>query len=141
MLQATKELLQKISKRVESGKLHGKDNIGLAVGKIINKHKVAKHFDIEVSDAAFSFVINQERVKLESALDGVYVIRTSLPRRVMAAETVVESYKKLSNVERAFRSLKTVDLHVRPIYHWAEDRVRAQRPAKPHDTPGHHLLP
>jgi transposase len=125
LLKATKELLLKISRRVEAGKLRGKDKIGIAVGKIIEKHKVAKHFDIEVADSSLGFTINQERVTAEAALDGVYVIRTSLPKKVLSAETVVGSYKKLSNVERAFRSLKTVDLHVRPIFHWTEDRVRA----------------
>src|SRR5262249_4850950 len=125
LLQATDKLLRRIQKRVEKGTLRGKDKIGIAVGKVIDKHKVAKHFDVEVTEMALRFSINQDRVKAEAALDGVYVIRTSLAKKFMSAEGVVSSYKRLSTVERAFRSYKTVDLHVRPIFHWTEERVRA----------------
>ncbi len=125
LLMATGKLLQKLCNRVESGKLRGAAKIGVAVGKVVNKHKVAKHFDIVITDTTLTCTINQERVKAEAALDGIYVVRTSLAKKRMDANGVVLAYKRLANVERAFRSLKTVDLHVRPIFHWNEDRVRA----------------
>jgi len=125
LLMATGKLLQKLCDRVESGKLRGAAKIGVAVGKVVNKHKVAKHFDIVITDTTLTCTINQGRVKAEAALDGIYVVRTSLVKKQMDANGVVLAYKRLANVERAFRSLKTVDLHVRPIFHWTEDRVRA----------------
>ena len=125
LLEATTEKMQRVQKSVETGKLRGKAEIGLRVGKIIDAHKVGKHFICEIGDSTFTFRIDEERVLEEAALDGIYVIRTSLPKKAMSAASVVESYKKLSGVERAFRSFKTVDLHVRPIRHWSESRVRA----------------
>jgi len=125
LLQATDKLLQQIVRRVTAGRLRGASEIGIAVGKVVNKFKVAKHFDIEITDQSLRCSINQQRVASEAALDGIYVIRTSLTKDQMSAPAVVGSYKRLSNVERAFRSLKTVDLHVRPIFHWTENRVRA----------------
>ncbi len=125
LLKATDKLLQQLVRRVAAGRLRGASAIGIAVGKVVNKFKVAKHFDLEITDQSLRCSINQQRVANEAALDGIYVIRTSLTKHQMNAATVVSSYKRLANVERAFRSLKTVDLHVRPIFHWTENRVRA----------------
>lgn len=125
LIEATNQKLGKIKSAVASGRLIGKDKIGLRVGKIINAHKVGKHFDLDIEDGRFDFHVNQERVRQEAALDGIYVIRTSLATKALDTPGVVLAYKRLSSVERAFRSLKTVDLHVRPIRHWTEDRVRA----------------
>lgn len=125
LLEATHEALDKIRERVAGGRLVGKDKIGVAVGRVINKYKVEKHFVLEIERRSFSFNIDEESVARESALDGIYVVRTSLPRKKLGAAEAVRSYKLLANVERAFRSLKTVDLKVRPIHHHLEDRVRA----------------
>ena len=94
-------------------------------GKVINKYKVSKHFELDIRDNDFSFEINQDNVKKEAALDGIYIVRTSLSKDRMDADETVRSYKLLSQAERAFRSFKTVDLMVRPIRHRLEDRVRA----------------
>lgn len=103
----------------------GKDNIGVRVGKIVNKYKVAKHFVLEIGDDSFDFRINEAAVAAEAALDGIYVVRTSVSTECLGTEDVVRSYKRLSQVERAFRSIKTLDLLVRPIRHRLEQRVRA----------------
>ena len=100
-------------------------DIALRIGKVINKHKVAKHFKLEIGDGSLRYRVKQDKVRAEAALDGIYVIRTSLPADVVSAEDAVRHYKRLTRVERAFRSIKTVDLRVRPIYHWNSDRVRA----------------
>ena len=105
--------------------LRGKGKIGIRVGKVINRRKVGKHFDYEITDDAFSYRRNGQKIDEEAALDGLYVIRTSVPKETFSARQVVGTYKDLSKVEQAFRSLKTVDLKVRPIYHRTEDRVRA----------------
>jgi transposase len=125
LLRATEENLRKIQARVDAGKLAGADAIGLRVGRVINQYKVAKHFALEISDRAFTFARQTDRIAAEAALDGVYIIRTSLPSTRMDAADCVRSYKALANVERAFRCLKTVDLKVRPIHHRLADRVRA----------------
>lgn len=125
LLDATKAKLQKLSKRVESGKLRGAAAIGVKVGRVLNAHKVGKHFDVEITDDGLLYSVNESRVAAEAALDGIYVIRTSVPDKKLAASAVVQTYKSLSSVERAFRSLKTIDLHVRPIRHWNPGRVRA----------------
>ena len=117
--------LAKLSLKVDKGQLHGQDAIGVRVGKVINKYKVGKHFELDIRDNDFSFDINQDHVKKEAALDGIYIVRTSLPKERMDADETVRSYKLLSQAERAFRSFKTVDLMVRPIRHRLEDRVRA----------------
>ena len=125
LLEATVKELEKIRGMVARGKLKGRDAIGVRVGKVINKYKVAKHFRLDIRDDGFAFQIDEAQVAAEAALDGLYVIRTSVaPERLDAADTV-RSYKQLSAVERAFRSLKTLDLKVRPIYHRREVRVRA----------------
>jgi len=125
LLQATEALLAVIKASVDAGRLTGQDKIGVQVGKIINRHKVAKHFELSIADAALTWARKQDTIDAEAALDGLYVIRTSLGEQRMDAPTCVRSYKALSNVERAFRSLKTVDLKVRPIHHRLADRVRA----------------
>lgn len=117
--------LAKVSRMIEEGQLYGRDKIGVRVGKVINKYKVGKHFKLDIRDYDFSFEVDRDKVKAEAALDGIYVVRTSLPKERMDAEATVRSHKQLSQAERAFRSFKTVDLMVRPIRHRLEDRVRA----------------
>ena len=125
LLQATEALLAVIKASVDAGRLTGQDKIGVQVGKIINRHKVAKHFELSIGDVALTWARRQDAIDAEAALDGLYVIRTSLHAQRMDAPDCVRSYKALSNVERAFRSLKTVDLKVRPIHHRLAERVRA----------------
>ncbi len=117
--------LDKVRTRIEQGWLHGKDKIGVRVGRVINKHQVAKHFVLHIEDNSFDFEVNQQSVDAEAALDGIYVVRTSVEKETMDADQAVRSYKQLSNVERAFLCLKSVDLMVRPIRHRLEKRVRA----------------
>lgn len=107
------------------GRLKGADRISLAVGKVVNRYKVAKHFDLDIGEAAFSFARNAEKIAGEAALNGLYVIRTSLAADRMAPAERVRSYKALIGLERAFRTMKSVDLKIRPIHHLLEDRVRA----------------
>jgi transposase len=125
LLVATELSLAKIKARVDAGKLTGQVAIGLRVGKIVNRYKVAKHFALAIGDKAFSFQRKADSIAAEAALDGLYLIRTSVPAAQMDAPDCVRNYKALANVERAFRSLKTVDLKVRPIHHHLADRVRA----------------
>jgi len=125
LLAATEKNLQKIKARVDATKLTGQDAIGVRVGKVVNQYKVAKHFELAIDDAAFSFQRKKESIAAEAALDGIYIIRTSVPATQMDAPDCVRHYKSLANVERAFRSLKTIDLKVRPIHHRLADRVRA----------------
>jgi transposase len=125
LLAATEIKLAKIKARVDAGKLTGQDAIGLRVGKRINQYKVGKHFELAIGDQAFSFQRKPDSIAAEAALDGLYLIRTSLLAAQMDAPDCVRNYKALANVERAFRSLKTVDLKVRPIHHHLADRVRA----------------
>lgn len=125
LLQATTEELQKVRAMVERKKLSGSDRIGVRVGRVVNQYKVAKHFELEIEPHRFDFRIREESVSSEAALDGIYILRTPLAAREMDSAQVVRSYKSLSQVERAFRSMKTVDLKVRPIHHRLPDRVRA----------------
>ena len=125
LLCATEQNLEKIKARVDSAKLTGQAAIGVRVGKFINQYKVGKHFALSISDAAFSFRRQHHSIAAEAALDGIYIIRTSVPAAQMDAPDCVRNYKALANVERAFRSLKTIDLKVRPIHHRLADRVRA----------------
>jgi len=125
LLAATIKELDKVRGMVERGKLKGKDTIGVRVGKVINKYKVAKHIRLEISDNTFSFALDDTRIVEEAALDGIYVVRTSIDAAKLGSDDAVRHYKALSNVERAFRSLKTVDLEVRPIRHHLETRVKA----------------
>jgi hypothetical protein len=125
LLAATEASLAKIQARVEAGKLAGRDKIGLRVGKLVNQYKVAKHFELVIGDNAFTFARKTDAIAAEAALDGLYIIRTSVPSTQMDSAECVRNYKALANVERAFRSLKTIDLKVRPIHHRTADRVRA----------------
>ena len=125
LLAATEESLAKIKARVDAGKLSAREDIGLRVGKVINQYKVAKHFELGIGESAFTFARKRESIAAEAALDGVYIIRTSVPAAQMDAPACVRNYKSLASVERAFRSLKTIDLKVRPIHHRLADRVRA----------------
>jgi transposase len=125
LLAATEVNLDKIKARVNAGKLAGRDQIGLRVGKVINQYKVAKHFALAIGDHTFTFARQHDSIAAEAALDGLYIIRTSVPAAQMDAPQCVRNYKSLANVERAFRSLKTIDLKVRPIHHRLADRVRA----------------
>jgi transposase len=125
LLAATEKELQKVQGMVERGRLKGRAEIGVRVGKVVNKYKVAKHFILDIQDRAFAYRIDEQRVAAEASLDGIYIIRTSLPAEECDAETTVRSYKRLSQVERAFRTMKGIDLKVRPIHHHLENRVRA----------------
>ena len=125
LLAATTTELEKVRGMVARGTLTGRDAIGVRVGKVVNKYKMAKHVRLDIQEASFTFQIDEAQVAAEAALDGLYVIRTSVPPERLDADETVRSYKQLSQVERAFRSLKTLDLKVRPIYHRREARVRA----------------
>ena len=125
LLACTERNLEKVRERVRAGRLAGQDQIGVAVGRVINQYKVAKHFALAIEDAALHWSRNAESIRAEAALDGIYIIRTSVPAERMDGPECVRSYKALAQVERAFRSLKTVDLKVRPIHHRTADRVRA----------------
>src|SRR5450631_1522230 len=125
LLAATERNLDKIKARVAAGKLVGSDKIGVRVGKVVNQYKVAKHFELTIQDNTFTFARKLAAIAAEAALDGIYIIRTSLSATQMDAPECVRNYKSLAQVERAFRSLKTVDLKVRPIHHRKPDRVRA----------------
>jgi transposase len=105
--------------------LRGKDEIGLRIGRDLKNTKMKKHFELTIEEDSFSYRRLDEQIAQEAALDGLYVVRTSLSRETLTAEQTVSSYKDLSQVEWAFRSLKTMDLQVRPIYHWKDDRIRA----------------
>ena len=119
------QALERVRVQVEQGRYGGRDQIGVRVGKVINKYQVGKHFVLDIRDEDFAFSVDTKKVAAEAALDGIYVIRTSVDKEQMSAADAVRSYKSLSQVERAFRSIKTVDLKVRPIHHHLEPRVRA----------------
>ena len=125
LLAATEQNLQKIKLRVDAARLAGKDQIGVAVGRVVNQYQVAKHFELAITDSSLAFTRKTAAIALEAALDGLYIIRTSVKAQRMDAATCVRTYKSLAQVERAFRSLKTMDLKVRPIHHHLEGRVRA----------------
>ena len=127
MLDDTERKLEKLraSTLRESRALRGKEKIGVRLGRILGRSKMGKHFHLTIEDEEFSFERNEDSIRSESELDGVYIIRTNVSAEKLTAEEVVEAYKDLQHVERAFRSYKTVDLHVRPIHHRAESRVRA----------------
>lgn len=125
LLEATTLELAKVRSMVEHKRLRGRERIGLRVGRVVNKYKVAKHFELEIEDERFAFRIREEGVAAEALLDGIYILRTPVPSEKMDSAQVVRSYKSLAQVERAFRSLKTVDLKIRPIHHRLADRVRS----------------
>jgi transposase len=127
LLAATEEQLDKIVAATKRRKrpLRGKQHIGLRAGKILNRYKMGKHFQLHIEDDSFRYERKTANIEREQSLDGIYVIRTSVRQQALSGQQVVASYKSLSGVERAFRSLKSVDLHVRPIHHRLPDRVRA----------------
>jgi hypothetical protein len=127
LLAATEGDLEQIAQATTRARrpLRGRDAIGLRVGRVLNHYKVGKHFLVEITDQSFHYHRDAERIAAEAALDGIYIIRTSVPATALDATATVRAYKDLAVVERAFRSTKTVDLKVRPIYHRLADRVRS----------------
>ena len=127
LLAATERDLAAIKAKVDRlrAPLHGKDAIGLAVGAVCNKHKMAKHFDLAIGEHTFTFQKKTDAIAAEAALDGLYAVRTNLAAEVLGDAQAVLAYKSLSKVECAFRTIKTGDLEVRPVFHWAAPRVKA----------------
>jgi Transposase DDE domain len=127
LLAATERDLSRITAatRRRRGGLAGQAAIGMAVGAVADRHKMAKHFELTITDTSFTYRRKPDSIAAEARLDGLYVVRTSLPAEAMSAQDVVGSYKALSRVERAFRALKSIDLQIRPVHHWIEPRVRA----------------
>jgi Transposase DDE domain len=127
LLEATEKQLKRIvaAAQRKNKPLHGRKEIGLAVGKILGRYKMGKHFQLFIEEDGFRYERKQANIEREAALDGIYVIRASVPAEAYSSEKVVSCYKRLSDVERAFRSLKSVDLKIRPIYHHLADRVKA----------------
>ena len=125
LLEATDTELSKIVAAVAAGRLAGAGKIGIRVGKVIGRYKMAKHYNLTITDDTFAFTRNQEQITAEAALDGLYVIRTTVRPEQMDTAKVVATYKSLARVERDFRSLKAIDLDLRPIHHYTESRVRA----------------
>src|SRR6266702_3131652 len=125
LLQATELPLAAIKERVDAGTLTGATAIALAVGQLISRRKVKKHFQLEIADNSFAYSRKQAQIEQEAALDGFYVLRTNLAEQTLAAPDVVRSYKQLAHAERAFRTLKSPELEIRPVRHRRADRVRA----------------
>jgi len=127
LLAATEKELAKVAKATlrANHPLRGKAAIGLRVGKVLGRFKMGKHFQLTIEDTRFAFHRNEDSIRHEAAVDGIYVLRTKVPASVLQSEEVVRTYKSLSTVERAFRSMKSIDLKVRPIHHHKADRVRA----------------
>jgi len=127
LLQATEKELEKVATATRRVKhpLRGQDRIGLRVGRVLGRFKMGKHFKLDITDERFAYERDQVGIAEEAALDGIYVIRTSVTTQTLSPEDTVVSYKRLAQVERAFRSLKTVDIRLRPIHHHLATRVRA----------------
>jgi len=127
LLAATERDLSRIQAAVarKRNPLRGAGVIGLAAGGVVDTYKMAKHFDLAITDVTFSFARKTAEIAAEAATDGLYVVRTSLPAEALDDAATVRSYKSLARIERAFRCIKTVDLHIRPVHHWLADRVRA----------------
>jgi hypothetical protein len=125
LLAATEHLLAPIIARVAAGRLAGADKIGVAVGKVINKYKVGKHFDYQITDTSLAIERRHDQIAAEAALDGIYLLRTSVPADHLDTAGVITGYKNLANIERDFRIIKVDDLDLRPIHHRLDDRVRA----------------
>jgi transposase len=127
LLAATERELEEIGKATQrtTNPLAGQAKIGLRVGRVLNRHKVGKHFELVIADSGFSYERKKDQIAAEAELDGIYVIRASVKAENLTSEDTVRAYKDLSTVERAFRCIKTVDLKVRPIFHWLDDRIRA----------------
>jgi len=125
LLVATQTLMAKTIAAVEAGRLVGSDKIGLKVGKLIDTYKMAKHLDVAITEDSLAITRKTEQIAAEAALDGIYVIRTPVPEKILDTAGVVGAYKNLAGVERDFRTIKVDDLDLRPVYHRLEDRVRA----------------
>jgi hypothetical protein len=125
LLQATEKLLEPIIARVAAGRLAGAAKIGVEVGKVIGKYKTAKHFTVTITDDSLAVARKQDQIDAEAALDGFYVLRTPIPAAELDSPGVVAAYKNLKYVERDFRSIKSDDLDLRPVFHRLEERVRA----------------
>jgi transposase len=127
LLAATERKLEEIAAATRRSRqpLRSKEQIGIRVGKVLNHYKVGKHFVLEIDEQKFSYRRDEARIAKEAALDGLYVIRTSVAAEALSSGNTVRAYKDLAKVERAFRSMKTIDLHVRPIYHWLDQRIKA----------------
>src|SRR5215831_2083933 len=125
LLTATEKLLAALIARVQAGRLAGAAKIGVEVGKVVNKYKTGKHFDVAITDDSLTVTRRQDQIAEEAALDGIYVIRTPVPAAELDAVAVVSAYKNLSRVERDFRSIKSDDLDLRPVFHRLEERVKA----------------
>jgi len=127
LLELTEKELKKVTEACtrEHKPLEGKGEIGLKAGAVLSKFKVGKYFRVHVGEHSLRVARNQETLDRDAAMNGIYVVRTSVPKEVLTAEKAVLTYKQLSKVERAFRTLKSVDLQVRPIYHYLEGRVKA----------------
>jgi hypothetical protein len=125
LLEATDTELAKIVAAVVAGRLAGAGKIGVRVGKVIGRYKMAKHYILDISQDSFAFTRDQDQITAEAALDGIYVIRTTVAPEQMDAAKVVATYKSLARVERDFRSIKAIDVDLRPIHHYTETRVRA----------------
>jgi hypothetical protein len=127
LLQATERELSKVAVATRRAKraLRGQDKIGLRVGQVLGRFKMAKHFEITITATAFTYARKADGIAAEAQLDGVYVLRTSVSSEALGTQDAVRAYKDLAKVERAFRCLKSVDLHIRPIHHRLEQRVRA----------------
>jgi hypothetical protein len=125
LLVATEGALAKVAAAVVRGRLRSAAAIGLRAGRVVNAKKMAKHFELDIAEGVFAYRRRTEAIAAEAALDGLYVVRTSVPPERLDSAAVVATYKRLASVERDFRALKGDDLAVRPIFHWREDRVRA----------------
>ena len=125
LLVATEDALDKVAAAVSRGRLRSAAAIGLRAGRVVNAKRMAKHFELDIADGVFAYRRRTDAIAAEAALDGLYVVRTSVPPERLDAPAVVETYKRLAAVERDFRALKGDDLLVRPIFHWREDRVRS----------------
>ena len=127
LLEATEKKLEpiRIATQRKTNPLRGEKEISLRVGKVIGQHKMAKHFDLTITETSFTYARNEDSICEEAALDGLYVVRSSVDKKRMDSDKVVENYKSLAKVERAFRCIKTVDLSLRPIYHRNEERIRS----------------
>ena len=127
LLQATEKKLNKVVEATmrQMRRLKGKEKIALRVGKILDQFKMAKHFCFEIQEESFRYCRNQETITSGSSLDGIYVIRTSLSQDEMSTADTVRAYKGLSRAERAFRILKSIDLQIRPIFHWTSNRIKS----------------
>jgi Transposase DDE domain len=127
LLAATERDLSRIVAQVRRryAPLRGKAEIGLAVGAVIDRHKMGKHYALTITDDSFTYRRKPESIAREAKLDGLYVVRTSVPADTLSTDEAVRAYKDLARVERAFRSLKSIELQIRPVHHWLEPRVRA----------------